>query len=525
MTQFVRVPPDSSGKRVTHHAFIEVPYNNKTQDFVVGNVITTPAGFSGVVTSVAVATSTTGTVTMLLADGSIETVTSADALQRNASTIATASATVTPYYVNHSVLVGGNNPKYPQHVDNRGAASVRFAEGAPAFDAFGQIKISDSNMIGVYEFANDPMTDLHAEETASGGTITHDAGKSLMDLSVTTGNGSSAIRTTNKYHFYWPAVGTEAWATIALNNVGTAGNTRRWGYFDEDNGVFFELAGTTLNVVLRSKVSGSVVETRVAQANWNVDRLDGSGLSGTTIDVSKLNIYWIDFQWLGGGRVRLGVMRDDGVRTTCHEFRNAGQNSYPYMQTGSLPWRVENFNTALTGTACTLRHVCTAIRATGKIDYTYWRFAHVHPQRTVSASNQPLMSVRSKLTVGGIKNVVNVYPEHYMCYVTGTGALRLDFCWPLTLTGETFAVDDGTTVDFDHAATAGTVDAEYWLVHSVYLTPGTHKIDLTEFFNENDEGILRGAGTTPAQVPFTIAATLISGSPVIDGVLTYRELR
>lgn len=525
MAHFVRVPPDSSGKRVTHHAFIEVPYNNKISDFEIGDVITTPGGFMGVVTEVEVSSPSTGTVTMLVSSGSIESISSGDALQRNAATVATSVNTVSPYYISHSVLVGGNNPKYPQHVDNRGAANVRFAEGAPAFDAFGQIKISDSNMIGVYEFSNNPMSDLHADEIANGGGINHDAEKSLMDISVTTANGSSAIRTTNKYHFYWPAVGTEAWATIALNNTGTAGNTRRWGYFDEDNGVFFELAGTTMNVVLRSKVSGSVVETRIPQSSWNIDRLDGSGLSGVVLDVSKLNIFWIDLQWLGGGRARLGVMRDDGVRTTCHEFRNAGQNSYPYMQTGSLPWRVENFNTSLTGTACSLRHTCTAIRATGKIDYTYWRFAHVHPQRAVSAANQPLVSLRSKLVVGTVKNVVNVYPEHYMCYVTGTGALRLDFCWPLTLSGASFAVDDGTTVEFDHAATAGTIDSEYWLVHSVYLTPGAHKIDLTELFNENDEGVIRGAGASPARVPFTIAASLISGSPVIDGVLTYRELR
>ena len=56
---------------------------------------------------------------------------------------------------------------------------------------------------------------------------------------------------------------------------------------------FFEQNGTDLRVVIRDDGSGSVVDSVVSQANWNVDKLDGTGASGITIDTTKDNIYFI----------------------------------------------------------------------------------------------------------------------------------------------------------------------------------------------------------------------------------------
>lgn len=524
-SHFVRVPPDSTGKRVAQLAYAHFPYVNKSAPIAVGDVVTTASGLIGVVTKIVESSPTVGHLHVLLSGDSTESFASGENLLIDAAPVAQTSATVLPFYTQNMVNVGANEPNNGQFVDNRGAAFTRFTEGSPMFDGFGGLKVNESTMSGVYEFANDPMDDLFTKEEATGGTVTYDNVKSLVSLNVTTSNGSSAIRTSNKYHFYWPGVSTTLLATIGLSDTGVANNTRQWGLFDENNGMFFEVVGTTVNVVLRSKVSGAVVETRIPQSDWNSDNLDGTGLSGVTLNVSKLNVYWIDFQWLGGGRVRFGIYREDGVRTLCHEFRNAGSNDYPYMQNGSLPWRVANFNTALIGSTPSIRNVCAAIRTDGKLDYTYWRWAHTHPSKAITTSNEPLMSMRSKNTYNSNRNVVNAYPEKYNCIVTGTGAIKLDFAWPIALTGATFAVDDDTTVEFDHAATAGTIDASYWQLYTVYLNPGVHSIDLTDLFNANDEGVIRGSTATPPQVPFSVVASLVSGTPTIEGTLSYKELR
>jgi hypothetical protein len=122
--------------------------------------------------------------------------------------------------------------------------------------------------------------------------------------------------------------------------AGHAGLIQRVGYFDDNNGLYFEKNNTTLSVTMRNNASGSVVNTTVNQANWNIDKLDGTGASGITLDTTKDNIYIIDFQWLGAGRVRFGFSFG-GTIVYTHQFDNAGVNTTSYMATGCLPIRQE----------------------------------------------------------------------------------------------------------------------------------------------------------------------------------------
>jgi hypothetical protein len=69
-------------------------------------------------------------------------------------------------------------------------------------------------------------------------------------------------------------------------------------------------------------VTGSVVNTRVAQADWNQDPLDGTGPSGLTLDSSKAQILYMDIEWLGLGTVRTGFIIN-GAFVPCHNFDHA----------------------------------------------------------------------------------------------------------------------------------------------------------------------------------------------------------
>ena len=60
------------------------------------------------------------------------------------------------------------------------------------------------------------------------------------------------------------------------------------------NGIYFEQEGQETYMVLRSYVTGSVVNTRVPRNQWNGDQLNGIGVSGKTLDTSKGNIFWCD---------------------------------------------------------------------------------------------------------------------------------------------------------------------------------------------------------------------------------------
>ena len=95
--------------------------------------------------------------------------------------------------------------------------------------------------------------------------------------------------------------------------------------------------------VKRSSVTGSLVNTEISQSNWNVDPLNGNGPSGLTLDLTKVQIIWFDFEWLGSGTVRCGFIIN-GVYIHCHSFQHANVTEGTYMTTASLPQRVEITN-------------------------------------------------------------------------------------------------------------------------------------------------------------------------------------
>jgi hypothetical protein len=416
-------------------------------------------------------------------------------------------------------------PTRIQHVDAQGQASVRFAEGSPSMAAFGDLRVSTGKIIGVYDFTTDSADDLFSDILTNGATLTYLSDASSISLAVTSAVGSTGSRTSDKYHFYWPGNGNLTLMTIALSDSGHIGCNRRWGMFDESDGVYFDLAADgSLNVTMCTSVSGTIVKTRIPRANWNGDKVDGTGLSGMTLDLTKLNIYWTDLQWLGAGRVRMGVIDPYGNRVLCHTWVNANSNLYPYIKHGTLPIRIDIDNTALTGGAASIRMTCASVKTEGEINYTYWRCSYQFPTKTVSANNIPLISVKAKPQWGGKHNLTTAFPETFDCYVGGTGAVRVDIYWDIMEhTGATWAVDNGSTVIADTEATATTITTQI-IMRSFYLDVGVHTIDLAHMFEVYDVAInSRANESEPMHISFV--ASMISGTPSISGSLNYRELR
>jgi hypothetical protein len=144
--------------------------------------------------------------------------------------------------------------------------------------------------------------------------------------------------------------------------TGKTGLRQRVGYFGSDNGIYFELNGTNLRFVERSLSTGT--PTTVNQADWNGDKLDGTGPSGLTLDITKAQILWMDLEWLGLGSVRVGFVIN-GKLIVCHTFRHANLITTTYITTASLPLRYEITNTAGTSGSSTLKQVCSTVVSEG----------------------------------------------------------------------------------------------------------------------------------------------------------------
>jgi len=284
---------------------------------------------------------------------------------------------------------------YPFGTSTGGAAS-----SAGATDAFGRIRTSSP--LTLFDSSHRYRDNgLWSTSTATGGTSTFDADAGLVNLAVTTASGSSVIRETTKCFSYQPGKSLLVMSTFTLNAAKT--NLRqRIGYYGAANGMYLELDNTTLSFVERSSSTGSLAETRVAQSDWNIDPLNGTGPSNLTLDLTKAQILWMDIEWLGLGTVRMGFVIN-GKFIHCHSFHHANIITSTYITTASLPLRYEITNTAATASASTLKQVCSTVLSEGGYELRGLQQAIGTPINTPTSlatigTYYPIVSLRLKST-------------------------------------------------------------------------------------------------------------------------------
>jgi hypothetical protein len=235
-----------------------------------------------------------------------------------------------------------------------------------ASDAFGRVRMSAP--LTLFDSSH-RYSDNNLWATLTGGTIAASASASfnqtqgLVDLRVDALSGSKVYRETMKVFAYQPGKSLQVMNTFTFNAAKT--NLRqRVGYFGDDNGIYLELDDSTLYMVERSITSGSLSSTRIAQANWNVDPLDGSGPSGLVLDITKAQIFFMDIEWLGLGTVRTGFVIN-GQFVPCHYFHHANIVPSTYITTACLPLRYEIENKAATASSSVLKQVCSTVISEG----------------------------------------------------------------------------------------------------------------------------------------------------------------
>jgi len=236
--------------------------------------------------------------------------------------------------------------------------------GGTNLDAFGRLRVS--NPFTLFDSQNRYIDgNQFSNITATGGNVVYVANESSFNLNVSATSGSSVIRQSKTVQAYQPGKSLLVMNTFAMAAL-KANLTQRVGYFTTDNGIYFEAVGTTLNLVIRSSTTGSVVEERIPQASWNGDRLNGAGASGITLDPTLTQIFWCDVEWLGVGNVRTGFVIN-GQFIVCHTFQHANQpgNTTVYMTTATLNPRYEITNTGATSGASTMKQICSTVISEG----------------------------------------------------------------------------------------------------------------------------------------------------------------
>jgi hypothetical protein len=96
--------------------------------------------------------------------------------------------------------------------------------------------------------------------------------------------------------------------------------------------------GATSEYVIISKTQ----DLKIPQSQWNIDKCDGTGPSGYNIDLTKMQMFYIDYSWYGAGFIRWGFRGPDGNVIYCHKMINNNVNTEAYMRSGNLPGRYES---------------------------------------------------------------------------------------------------------------------------------------------------------------------------------------
>lgn len=474
----IGIPPQSTGPRI-HSLFIQaIDLTSIVGDVKDGISVTgLTSNATGFVVERNVIAGVT-TVAVSINTNSISTSFAVgETLEFNGGGTAVANS-VTDVYTNATALVGGNDPYNTMRIDETGAAYFRFAEGNQQLDAFGLTRQTTPELLDAFKFQYSG-TNYHLDDQVTGnGAVNWLPEESSVVFAVTGATGDRVVRRSNAYYAYTPGVSRGLVMTVAHSDTGKAGNIRRWGFFDDNNGVFFELNGTQLSVVERSSVSGTPVDTVIPQSDWNGDRLDGNAgpnnLSIVELNLTNINIYWIDYQWLGAGAVRFGIYLPDGSRLPVHTIQNANHNPTVYSQTGSLPIAWENINTAPTAGTSEMKLACATVYTdAGRINPNVIQSkTYASPMLAVATTPTEILHFRTALTFNGRTNRIMSVPTT-ATFIALDAPILLQVIKRGAITGATWS--QAHPLSPVEVATDGTV-AGGWPVASVFITAGHSEI-------------------------------------------------
>lgn len=246
-----------------------------------------------------------------------------------------------------------------------GEPIIRTTLGPTASDAFGRFRVSEPyTLFDNFNRYNDQER-ITTYTTGTGSTSTFLSNEGLVALTVGSGTNAAVYRESDRVFAYQPGKSLLILRTFCLAPT-KQGLRQRVGYFDINNGIFLEQDGGTVYFVKRSSISGTVVETRVAKADWNVTTLDGTGADKIVLDTGLSQILYINIEWLGVGSVECGFVIK-GQFIPCHIFHHSNEtgNTSTYMTTACLPIRTEIENTATTTSTSMLKEICSTVISEG----------------------------------------------------------------------------------------------------------------------------------------------------------------
>jgi hypothetical protein len=189
----------------------------------------------------------------------------------------------------------------------------------------------------------------------------------------------------------------------------------------------FDITSTatiSFNALLRQ---AGVVQTEnwTFQEDFNLDKLDGTGYSGITLDPSKLNVYQINFRWLGSGEIRYAIENPlNGDMIFFHHEHYSNRNQLPHLDNPSMKigYVAANLGGGVGVVTCRGSSFLGAIE--GIVERTKLPYSVTttrNDSMNTPGSLYHLISLKNKLVYQGKINTRDLLPRRLTASVNTTG--------------------------------------------------------------------------------------------------------
>lgn len=219
--------------------------------------------------------------------------------------------------------------------------------------------------------------------------------------------------------------------------------------------------GTQFSILYSNSSSGSTVQTIIPATTFNIDLLNGTGPSGIVFNGSTLNVFKVQFGWLGTAPIIFSILRQDGTWWKFHIILRPNNFTVPSIAIPMLQLRAEVLNAGTTTGAkisTASWDASTVGQKTENIVRTYEFFRNL-PSAALTTSEAPIFTIKNNSTFNFKANYMNVgliFASGCSSGTTSIATYRL--IKNATLTGATYAVTpySPSCVSIDNAATVTT---------------------------------------------------------------------
>lgn len=385
-------------------------------------------------------------------------------------------------------------------------------------DSFGRIKTANPHLLFDSSFQYSNQDELFIIRALNGATVAHNANRACITISANSTAGSEARYRTRNYFPYSPAFTNTLFCSFNFNGH-SAGYEKSIGQYDLKNGYLLQSVNGKLRVVIRSTIGGVTTENFVEQQNWNMDKLDGTGESGVTIDVTKQQILHVQYQWLGSGTVTFSFVIGDYI-IPAHTFYHSNVITSLYSQTGTLPIQASVINkTAAPATSAFMEATCFSLVTNGGMS----QHGHLHsisngatPKNLATIGvKYPILSLRK---AAGFTNIpVQVLDANTFC--TSLDDFLIQIIWKPTLVGAVWNPVPESYCEFDVAATSftgGKVVAETYMKGNLEASAPLET--LAKFWD-----LTLGDDFNGVSEIISIVATPLTQNANIFGIMAFKE--